>query len=104
MERRMRRNRLAIPAALAALVVVVALLPATATSAQTSAPVPASVRSELAATGKATFWVVVRGQADLASASSTQGWAARGAAVVDALKSTASRAQAGVIAALRQAG
>jgi hypothetical protein len=100
----MRRNRLAIPAALAALVVVVALLPATATSAQTSAPVPASVQAELAATGKATFWVVLRGQADLASASSTQGWAARGAAVVDALKSTAARDQAGVIAALRQAG
>lgn len=96
-------------AAMVATVALVSLLPATPSAGAPSAagapaPVDASVREAVAAAGKARFWVVLDERADLAAASRVAGWAARGEAVVGALRATADRSQAGVLAELARRG
>lgn len=91
---------------LALLAAVLAMLgvfvaPATAAPPDTSAAkIEQSVTNALAAKDSADFWVVFSQTADLSSASSIKDWTARGAAVVNALKTTADKAQADVRAQL----
>ena len=62
-------------------------LPATAAGAP--AAVDDAVTHELARTGHATVWVLLRGHADLSSAPSIRDWNERGRYVVDRLRATA---------------
>ncbi|WP_125637369.1 S8 family serine peptidase [Nonomuraea sp. WAC 01424] len=50
------------------------------------------------------FWVEFKAQANLKSAPAIKDWSARGAAVVDELRSTAASSQAGVVGLLKDAG
>ncbi|HEX9994805.1 MAG TPA: S8 family serine peptidase [Acidimicrobiales bacterium] len=102
--RRTFATRLVAAVVLAALAALLPAVPAPSAGAAVRVAVPAAVADQVAATGKATFWVVLRDRADLATASRVGDWSARGAAVVDALRATAERSQAGVLAALRAAG
>jgi subtilisin family serine protease len=63
-----------------------------------AAPVEAALVDELAAsqTGEVSFWVVMEHQASLGTAAATDGWADRGAAVYDALTTTADATQVGL--------
>ena len=65
------------------------------------APVRSTVLEEMTRHGKATYWVVLKEQADLSGASRIADWAARGRYVYDALTTVAARSQAGVASHLK---
>src|SRR5262245_11604942 len=92
---------------LAAVLFLVALAPV-ATAGSLAPPgqvasVDQAVIDDLAADGRADFWVALRKQADLAPAYRITDWAARGQFVYDALTRTARDTQREVVAALDKA-
>ncbi|WP_326820742.1 S8 family serine peptidase [Streptosporangium sp. NBC_01756] len=92
-----------------AVVLVLAGMTAPSPAGAATDPAPAeTIQPELSArfvTGGSTdFWVEFKAQAGLNPAAKVQGWSARGAAVVTALRSTAESSQAGVLGLLRDAG
>ncbi|HEU5474994.1 MAG TPA: carboxypeptidase regulatory-like domain-containing protein [Actinophytocola sp.] len=100
----LRRRGKALLGLLAAVLAMLGVFVAPATAApppdKSAAKIEQSVSNTLAVKDSADFWVMFGQTANLASASSTTDWSARGAAVVDALKQTADAAQAGVRAEL----
>lgn len=99
--RRRCRALLGLFAALLAVLGVFTAPAATAAPPDTSAAkIEADVTKALAAKDRANFWVLLNEKADLSGASAIKDWAARGAAVVDALRQTADRSQAGLRAQL----
>jgi subtilisin family serine protease len=90
----------------AQLTVLIALVaPALPTAAgATPAPVDQRVLDQLASTGKATVWVMLRQRADLSGAGALADWTARGAYVVERLQATARPSQRGVVRFLRERG
>jgi subtilisin family serine protease len=97
--RRRGRALLGLLAAMLAMLGVI-VTPATAAPDPDSAKIEQSVADALAAKNSADFWVMFNQKADLAAASAVTDWAARGAAVVDALRNTANSSQAEVRAQL----
>lgn len=67
------------------------------------APVDKAVQKKLDAKGAADLWLVFDEKADLTKASAVKDWTARGEAVVEALKDTANKSQAGAKEALKAA-
>ncbi|MGK5742996.1 S8 family serine peptidase [Micromonospora sp. URMC 103] len=80
----------------------------TAGAGQPADAAPEKIQPELRASLKSLpvqpFWVRLHDRADLTAASSVKDWDQRGAAVVEALRKTAERSQADVVARLRAAG
>ncbi len=76
---------------------------APATAAPTSTTIEPALARELA-DGRTDFFVRFGARADLDAASRIDDWAARGAAVVRALRKTAETSQAGVVARLQERG
>ncbi len=72
-----------------------------ATTADPGKKIDPAVSRALATKDGTDFWVSFSGKSDLAKASRQPGWAARGASVVKALKSTADRSQAATRSKLR---
>ena len=68
----------------------------TAAQESSTAPIEPSVLKELASEGTASYWVILKGQADLRDASKISDWNARGQYVYDQLTSYAKRAQSGL--------
>jgi hypothetical protein len=90
--------------AIAPMLVAVCCVALPAPAAGAHAAVDGTVTAELARTGRATVWVVLRDHADLSAAPSIQDWDARGRFVVDRLRATAAASQRGVAAFLRDRG
>src|SRR5881397_2328398 len=65
------------------------------------APAGAAVLEKINREGRATYWVVLKEQADLSGAFRIADWAARGQYVYDALTSVAARSQVGVASHLK---
>jgi subtilisin family serine protease len=90
--------------AIAALIALV--LPLQVTSAQETPPAPieTAVQKTMALEGKATYWVVLKPQANLSKAYEITDWNARGQYVYDQLTSFADRTQQGLVTLLSKSG
>src|SRR3989442_6334324 len=96
---------------LTASALVVVALPALAAASSAADPgggssgkVEPKVEQEIKAKGKATFWVVLREQADTSAAPTIQDRTARGRFVYDRLKSVADQSQSGLRGLLQRRG
>ena len=98
--------RVALHVGVASIVLTVAAASFAADAARPtySAPVEQAVMNQIAAKGETTFWVLVRGKADLSKAPAIPGWAARGQYVVERLQHTAGTTQGGLRGLLKKQG
>ena len=90
--------------AILALVIVVVPLQVSASQESLTAPIESAVLKQLAAEGQATYWVILKEQADLSGASQIADRNARGQYVYDQLTSFAEGTQSGLDSLLAKSG